>query len=322
MLTFEEMMMTWFGPVPIGRPVKPKWHVERRWLVRMLVEATYEHGVSLRVDRYTKAWVWKIQRWGRARGLSAATINHVTHSAPMAMVRDHEAEGLLPEGTHAMLLARLKPARRLRMPRVPRERALTIEERGIVLEAARDDDLCVLFNVLFLTGLRIGEACALEQRSVDWKRRFCTVVHTREYEELGETKTENSERIVRLPRAGVAALAPYRISGSPAAPLIRTPKGKHADQHNFRRRHWNAVVAKAGFPELTPHHARHTFATICLERGVKPAPLAAYLGHTVDVLLERYGHVLGDFDIDDAVHAPGLGEVRTVGGRDVADLGF
>lgn len=324
MLTFEDMAIVWFGPRPIGEPVSADWISTRQGLVRHLVNGTYlpSTGRSPRADEITRATFWQAQRYGRALGLSPATINHITHSVPPAMYRDLEEEGLLPRGSHAELLRVLKRVKRLRVPKFRRERALTIEQRDDLLEHAREDPYAALFHVLFLSGLRIGEACGLLQKSIDWKRRLCTIVFTRKYQELGQTKTANSERIIRLPRAAIAALAPYRREDVPDAPLLTSEKGMAVDQHNFRRRHWKPVVVNAGLPLLTPHHARHTFATNCLERGVYPAPLAAYLGHTVDVLLKKYGHVLGDFDVDEVMRAPGVGALRRVGGRDVADLGF
>jgi integrase len=322
-LTIEDMALAWCGPEPIGQLVKKHTQDSRRGYARHLVNATYENGRSLRADCVSRRTIPRIQRYARAAGLANGTINQITHGALPAMFRDCEEEGLIPRGLHAQVLEVLRNKKRLRVPKFDQERALTIEERDHVLAVAREDEHAIgYFSTLFLTGMRPGEACGLRQRSVDWKRRLCKVIYSRSYEDIDETKTEESERIVQLPRAGVAAPSRYRFDGCPDDPLLTSKRGRPIDQNNFRTRYWNPIAARAGFPDLTPHHARHTFATNCLERGVYPAPLAAYLGHSVDVLLERYGHVLARFDIDEAVHAPKIGTIRKIGGVRVADLGF
>ena len=51
------------------------------------------------------------------------------------------------------------------------------------------------------------------------------------------------------------------------------------------------VVADAGLgPDVTPHVLRHTAATWMMQSGTSPWEAAGYLGMTVEMLLERYGH--------------------------------
>jgi integrase len=51
------------------------------------------------------------------------------------------------------------------------------------------------------------------------------------------------------------------------------------------------VVADAGLgPDVTPHVLRHTAATWLMQRGTSPWEAAGFLGMTVEMLLERYGH--------------------------------
>jgi integrase len=51
------------------------------------------------------------------------------------------------------------------------------------------------------------------------------------------------------------------------------------------------VVMDAGLgPDVTPHVLRHTAATWMMQSGTSPWEAAGYLGMTVEMLLERYGH--------------------------------
>ena len=56
------------------------------------------------------------------------------------------------------------------------------------------------------------------------------------------------------------------------------------------------VVADAGLgPDVTPHILRHTAATWLMQRGTSPWEAAGFLGITVEMLLERYGHHHPDY---------------------------
>lgn len=47
------------------------------------------------------------------------------------------------------------------------------------------------------------------------------------------------------------------------------------------------------FEPITPHTFRHSFATRCLEQGMKPKVLQKILGHSqFSITMDLYGHVL------------------------------
>ena len=63
---------------------------------------------------------------------------------------------------------------------------------------------------------------------------------------------------------------------------------------HFRRRGWNVAVANAGLadgPKLTPHDARHAFASQMADLGLTSGDVAEVLGHTSAGITERlYTH--------------------------------
>ena len=54
------------------------------------------------------------------------------------------------------------------------------------------------------------------------------------------------------------------------------------------RRAW----ADAELASITPHEARHTYASLMIAAGVPAKELAEYMGHaSVAITLDRYGHL-------------------------------
>ena len=55
------------------------------------------------------------------------------------------------------------------------------------------------------------------------------------------------------------------------------------------------VKGKMGIEGFTPHSLRHTFATRCVERGVKPKALQKLMGHaSISTTLDIYVHATED----------------------------
>ena len=49
---------------------------------------------------------------------------------------------------------------------------------------------------------------------------------------------------------------------------------------------------RAGLEAITPHEARHTFASLMIAAGVNAKALATYMGHSsITITLDRYGHL-------------------------------
>jgi len=61
------------------------------------------------------------------------------------------------------------------------------------------------------------------------------------------------------------------------------------------------LAIEAGVAPLTPHSARHTWATLALSSGVHPKVVQERLGHSsISITLDRYSHVTEGMDRDAA----------------------
>lgn len=64
------------------------------------------------------------------------------------------------------------------------------------------------------------------------------------------------------------------------------------DQDGFqpmlRDHYWRPSHKRLGIRWRKPYNCRHTYATVALMAGVAPAYIAAQLGHSVKMLLEKY----------------------------------
>jgi integrase len=75
-------------------------------------------------------------------------------------------------------------------------------------------------------------------------------------------------------------------------------QGKNVYRYDFRKP-WSVHVRKHGVLWLTPHAARHTFASLLVQSGESIFKVAKWMGHGVGVCEQHYAHLTpGDSGID------------------------
>jgi integrase len=94
---------------------------------------------------------------------------------------------------------------------------------------------------------------------------------------------------------------PNHGSGDPDELVFNAPLGGPVRQNNFRCRVWLPALDRLeGIvpSDLTPHHLRHTCASLLIQRGATVKEVQTQLGHsTPTVTLNTYTHLFGD-DLD------------------------
>ncbi len=139
-----------------------------------------------------------------------------------------------------------------------------------------------LLNLLFATGIRIGEAIALNWNDIDLTNPSLPILHIRHGK--GEKK-----RIVPLPPKVLKMLIDYkekyRINSDPNA-IFTTPHGRIT--HPFARKICKEAGELAGVPQFHAHAARHWRAIAWLKDGVNLETIRRFLGHSSLKTTQRY----------------------------------
>jgi integrase len=69
--------------------------------------------------------------------------------------------------------------------------------------------------------------------------------------------------------------------------------GSPLDQHNFRKRVYVGLLAKAGIRQIRFHDLRHTFASLLLQQGESLTYVKDQMGHhSIQVTVDIYGHLI------------------------------
>lgn len=177
-----------------------------------------------------------------------------------------------------------KPERRLPTPLAAQDCEQLIEaptERSHERLELRDR---ALFDLLYSTGLRVGEAVGLDVRDVDRVRAEVRV--------LGKG---GKERVVPVPAQALDTLAVYLDSregpGILAEPVFLNARGRRLSDRGVR------VILSRRLLELgisrraTPHTLRHSYATHLLDADVDLRTIQELLGHERLTTTQRYTHV-------------------------------
>jgi len=157
---------------------------------------------------------------------------------------------------------------------------------------SRDSHNCADFTAgLAFTGMRKGEANALEWRDVDFGAGEIVVRGD------GTTGTKNWElrRVPLIPdaRALFERMRDERSHESLDAKVFRVRESQKA---------LDRACKKAGAERITHHDLRHLFATRCIESGVDIPTVSRWLGHKDggSLAMKTYGHLRREHSIAQA----------------------
>ncbi len=148
-----------------------------------------------------------------------------------------------------------------------------------------------LFAYLILyTGLRRGEALALQYKDFDFGRKIIhvtkSVSHAHNVPEVKEPKTAAGTRDVIL----LDCLADKIPKLKQNDYLFSNSKGELLHGSNFNRL-WDKYVEETGV-KLTPHQLRHAYATILFEAGINDKDAQTLMGHSsINLTRDIYTHI-------------------------------
>ena len=155
-------------------------------------------------------------------------------------------------------------------------------------------NICTLLSLY--TGLRVGEICGLKWEDIDPKKGCVSVNKTVERISIGngetkvvvgDPKTESSIRKVYVPTFIIELLKDHKKSSDL---FVLSGKQNPTEPRTLQYR-FEKILKSAGIREMKFHSLRHTYATICIEKGVDIKTLSELLGHSdVKITLNTYVH--------------------------------
>lgn len=250
--------------------------------VAMLLEHAARMGVTEPAEldlAVLRSWLARL----RATGAARTTLARRGSTARVFTAWAHR-RGLLPADP-GLLLATPKGHR-------PLPDVLQPDEAARLLDAVDGDDPADLrdrlaLELLYATGIRVGELCGLDIDDVDRGRRVVRV--------LGKG---NKERSVPYGAPAETALNAWLVRGRPAwaaagsgAALLLGARGGRVDPRTVRAAVHRRLSELPGAPDLGPHGLRHSAATHLLEGGADLRTVQEMLGHATLATTQIYTHV-------------------------------
>ena len=203
------------------------------------------------------------------------------------------------------LLPGLFPIPEFHYPKIDRKemRVLSLDEQQRLTSYLLSELDDCRFGILLalLTGMRLGELCALRWENVsirDCTIKICetmqrlkntdTDAETKTRLWVGSPKSDTSYRIIPMSDS-VAALCSKMGRQSPSAYVLtgsKEPMEPRTVQYRLEK-----FVRECGLEGIHFHTLRHSFATRCVEVGFELKSLSEILGHAnTSITLDRYVH--------------------------------
>ena len=189
-----------------------------------------------------------------------------------------------------------------------KKEALTIDVQKKFLEAVVGYSYENQYRFVLQTGLRTGELIGLKWSDIDFENRTMKIERTMEYRykvgewRVGPPKSKSGYRTIPLTDEAIRILENQR-SKNKSLKLVpmewkdivflcrkETPvKNSTYDTGLFK------YCDRVGIPRFSMHVLRHTFATRCIEGGMKPKTLQKILGHSnIGITMNLYVHITED----------------------------
>lgn len=268
-----------------------------------LADITGDVGVDLITREDIEAWV-------RHR---SKTPTKRTKQPPAAKTVANEHGLISTIFTHAVERGwcPTNPAKGVRLPKsIKAERAILTEQEFLTLWGKFSDRYKPLVWLLGATGLRWGEATALQWRDVTG----ATITVQRAWKhgsgskrELGAPKTARAYRRIETTPKVIASLG---TPGNPGDLIFTNTVGDRVNYQTFYRDHWKPACAAAKVSS-TIHGLRHFAASYMLSQGADIFEVSRALGHeSVSTTSDVYGHLVASRTRPTVVHAAALDALR------------
>jgi integrase len=237
-----------------------------------------------------------VARWVNGQDGSAQSVKN-RHQLLSAALGHAVIEGRIPSN----------PAARMRMPKGERTEHvyLTVPEVDLLLDLIHPHYV-PLIKLLVGTGIRWGEATALQRRDLNRPTNSARIVRAWKYTEgmpaeLGAPKSDRSRRTVAVPDHVFDVIEPLVDGLQPEAFVIRSLQGRVVRTGAFHQNYWQRAAKElerqiGKKPRV--HDLRHTWASWAIQEGISLPVIQRQMGHeSIRITVDTYGHLArSDFD--------------------------
>ena len=205
-------------------------------------------------------------------------------------------------------------------------RSITEDERKLILMVADQHPAGLWVLTLLYTGMRPGEAAALNWADVDFKNKE---IHIHAALESGSNRIKGPKTAFGVRDIPIRTELLKRLKeaeGEPFDPVFKKETGRRQNS-GYMSRKWtaikramdielgakierNKIVESKLAPDLTPYCLRHTFATDCAKAGVPLETVRWLMGHAdISTTANIYQHS------DNATLHAGMALLEASGGK-------
>jgi integrase len=285
-MTFGEAAAIHLQNLDDDRSIKPR--TRQYW--RQRLAALIKSWPGLSETEVRKITPLECKKWAGTYGKTVSPTNLNNTVALLRHVLNVAIEGGVIYSNPAMALKRAAiRGKEISLPSVDKFNALIAEMRN---GHSRDSRNCADFALgLAVTGIRKGEANALEWRDVDFETGEIIV----RGDAITGTKNWELRRVPLIPDARMLFQSMRSEGGD--LPL---------DAKVFRvaecQKALDRACKKVGTDRITHHDLRHLFATRCIESGVDIPTVSRWLGHKDGgaLAMKTYGHLRREHSIAQA----------------------
>jgi integrase len=319
---YSKSRKLWIGRLPVGRTAAGRTkYLERTDADRDRCLAKLKHasppGPDTTVRQWGEQWLaaspvrdstredyrhtleaFAYPEWGHLK-VSAVTAHHVEAASrkwaqPAGPLNPNtlrknltHLSGMFSAARRARLISE-NPVSLARKPKAQRVEIdpFTADELNRIIAGATTP-ATLLFALLAATGMRIGEALALDVQDV----RGDTLSITKTYSRAHGTrppKSERGNRTVRVPKQGLKALR-AAVKGRTRGVLFASGRGGRR-LHSSAWRAWRALLGRLGIRPRSLHALRHSWISLSVSAGVGIAEVAKHCGDSPNTVLMRYVH--------------------------------
>ena len=172
----------------------------------------------------------------------------------------------------------------------------------------------ISYWILFMTGMRLGEAAALQWEDIDFDTGLLTINKTLYYKTMNEykfvePKTQASNRVIVIDTDTIRELKEWKEVQQKVLKdcgFVMSYSGVPTSKHTLPRA-LNKLAELAGVHRIKIHALRHSHASLLISMGENPLIIKDRLGHEkIQTTLGTYGHLYPNSNFEVAKKLSGM----------------